>query len=189
MFDRFARPYDSFMRLFHLDDCGALLKRIESEECSVVHDIGGGTGTLADALERCGKAVYLIDPSEAMTRVALAKNSNISVVNSEYVPGLDIPKADVIVLRDVLHHIKSQAAVLDCCYGYLSDNGRILIQDFNPKSLSARMLLVFERCCFERVYPIWPERLKELSTERGMAAELMELSPRDYMCIGRKAAT
>jgi len=186
LFDGFTGLYDSFMKLFGLDDCHVILKEIERRDCSVIHDVGGGTGTLADLLVKSGKTVYLIDPSRAMTTAAGKRNSGIHIINSGYKRKLDVPMADVVVLKDAFHHIKEQEEVLRCCFDNLCEQGRIIIQDFNPKSLSSKLLFMFERCCFERIYPMHPDKLKKLSENIGLNTEFFELNPRDYIYIGTK---
>jgi demethylmenaquinone methyltransferase/2-methoxy-6-polyprenyl-1,4-benzoquinol methylase len=84
----------------------------------VILDIGGGTGHIATYLSRQCKKVYVLDESEKMLSKVQATDKVIPVVGDAFKIEID-EKIDVVLLTDVLHHIKEQEKLIDAIYGQL----------------------------------------------------------------------
>lgn len=192
LFDSYYKQYDSFMKVFGLDDNAAIINQVKQfapDRRLSICDIGGGTGLLAHALIELGHEVTIIDPSTKLTEIAGRRNPGVIIINEPFEtcanPSLR-RGYDLIILRDCFHHIEDQALTLAQIYRSLKAGGSVMIQEFSPRSVSARMIFRFERCCREKVYPVLPERLAEMMTQAGFRHEMIAINRRDYILTGAK---
>lgn len=185
LFDCYAGVYDRFMAWARLDCCDCVLAEIGQKHGRIL-DVGGGTGTLANRLVGMGKRVVVLDPSVPMTRIAKKKNPNIRIVNQSLPDFRCKGKFDCIIFKDCLHHIRDQKRALERCSELLSPEGVLLIQEFWTKRWTGRLLLLFERLCFERITPVDSKRLRRLLKMEGFVCELKPVSKREYLMIGRR---
>lgn len=185
LFRYFANFYDVFIKNLNLGESGYLLKEIESQDCDIIYDVGGGTGILADILVQKGKNVYLIDPCNSMTKIAKKRNSKIRIISSNFGEETNIPKADVIFFRDSFHHIQNQKVVLLHSLKKLNTKGRIIVQDFNPKSFFAKLIFIFEWFCFENPHPIELKHLQQDCEKIGFVSKPIVINSRDYIYVGK----
>ena len=58
LFDSYAKIYDHFMRLFHLDDTSVIEHKLSKGQYHIL-DVGGGSGTLAADLQAAGHQVTI----------------------------------------------------------------------------------------------------------------------------------
>ncbi len=189
LFDVYYRFYDNFMRTFKLDDHQAIVSGVETYAGNrrlKIGDIGGGTGLLAHALIELGHEVTIIDPAKKMTAIAQKLNPQVAIIN-QTLENTSLDRTyDVIILKDCLHHIKAQTQALGKICQILQDDGLLIIQDFSPACISAKCLFLFERCCWEKVYPIYPLKLAEIMTKANFISTISRLNSRDYLVIGVK---
>ena len=104
LFDSYAKIYDHFMRLFHLDDTSVIEHKLSKGQYHIL-DVGGGSGTLAADLQAAGHQVTIVDSSLSMLKEAKKKNTNVKLIHASIQKGLPINKVDVIICRDCLHHL------------------------------------------------------------------------------------
>ncbi len=115
-----------------------------------VLDIGGGIGYGSYLLSRFAEKVYFLDQSQEaldfVDRVWLPLSSNIvpALADSNQGggvggPGIEEDSFDVVVLMDVIEHVKEPMAVLESVKYLLKDEGRLIIttpeEDFYPYSV------------------------------------------------------
>ncbi len=182
LFRFYAKAYDRFMRSFHLDDDSAIIDMIGVGN-KIIADIGGGTGKTADKLIKQGHFVTIIDPCQSMTKRAKKRNQKIRIINQPM--PFDIKgKYDVILFRDCLHHIKKQRETLELCSNKLREGGRIIIADFSPECMKSKLIFLFERICFERIWKVDENKLLNLLHSINMKTQLIRVSDRDYIVIG-----
>jgi demethylmenaquinone methyltransferase/2-methoxy-6-polyprenyl-1,4-benzoquinol methylase len=184
LFKYYAKKYDRFMRRFHLDDDTVILDIIGHGNKRIA-DIGGGTGRTADKLIKLGHFVTIIDPCISMTKRAKKRNQKIRII-SQPMPFDMKEEYDVILFRDCLHHIKEQRKTLYLCYNKLRDDGMIIIADFSPRSIRTKLIFLFERLCFERIWELDEKKLLKLLKSFNMNTQLIKSNDRDYLVIGRK---
>lgn len=172
------------MRRFHLDDDSVIIDIIGMGDKKIA-DIGGGTGRTADKLIKMGHSVTIIDPSSSMTKRAKKRNHMIQIINQSM--PFDIKgEYDIILFRDCLHHIKKQRETLELCSNKLRKDGLIIIADFSPKSIKSKIIFLFERLCFEKVYEVDEKKLLKLLQSMDLKTKLVQVNDRDYIVIGRK---
>lgn len=189
LFDFYYRFYDSFMRMFGLDDNRAIIGKVEALAAGrqfSVCDIGGGTGLLAHRLIELGHEVTIIDPAQKMTEIARQRNPKIVIINKTLAK-IELNRTyDVIILKDCFHHLQAQAVSLVKIACLLKDEGLLVIQEFFPCSVQARLLFLLERCCWEKVCPLHPSELKEMMLEAGFVPAIDRLNKRDYLALSVK---
>lgn len=186
LFHTYAPFYDRFMRLFKLDLQQELIDFIENSKAKVIADIGGGTGVLANELINLGHHVTIIDPCQKMTDIAKARNQKVSIKAISFLKEKSVCCYDIIIIRDCLHHIREQAKVIEKAYQLLKPNGQLIIQDFSPDYNQTKLLFLFERSCFEKIYPIDAEKLEILCQKNGFKTNVKHLNKRDYILVGEK---
>ncbi|WP_180270730.1 class I SAM-dependent methyltransferase [Sporanaerobium hydrogeniformans] len=175
LFKYYAGLYDGFMKKFNLDKNDEILKSLGNVEGKKILDIGGGTGTLANLLQLKGAEVTLIDPSLQMVQKAREKNKHIRIyakVLEELEDELQEEYFDYIIIRDALHHMRRVDEVIKLSHRYLKEKGKILIWEFNSRTLKAKTIYCFERLCFERCHFFTPESLQLLCTPYFREEEL-----------------
>lgn len=184
LFRNYAKVYDRFMRKFHLDDDSIVLDIIGTGDKKIA-DVGGGTGKTADKLIGLGHFVTIIDPCQSMTRRAKKRNHRIRIINKAM--PFDIKeKYDIILFRDCLHHIKEQKETLELCSSRLSEEGIIIIAEFSPESIKSKLIFLFERLCFEKIWEVDETKLLKLLQGMNMNTKLIGVNDRDYIVIGWK---
>lgn len=184
LFQCYAKVYDRFMDKFHLDDDTIILDMIGKGNKKIA-DIGGGTGRTADKLIKMGHFVTIIDPCRSMTRRAKKRNQMIQIIN-QTMPYDIKDEYDVILFRDCLHHIKKQRETLKLCSNKLKKDGFIIIADFSPESIKSKLIFLFERLCFERIWEVEGKKLLKLLESFNMNTKLIQVNDRDYIVIGRE---
>ena len=162
LFDSYAKIYDHFMRLFHLDDTSV-----------IEHKLSKGQ-------------VTIVDSSLSMLKEAKKKNTNVKLIHASIQKGLPINKVDVIICRDCLHHLMNQEKCLKLMLNYLNNNGFILIHDFNQRAFRIKLLFLFERCCFEKIKPVKPEQLVYFSLQNKLNIVFLHQGKWDYICMLKK---
>lgn len=186
LFNRYSKVYDRFMRLFKLDNNEDIIKIFRNIEGKEICDIGGGTGVLADALQKKGKDVTIIDPSVKMTNIAVKRNKNISIINSTLNNHKFNKKFDYIIFKDSLHHIKNQEDIIKKSIEILNDEGHIIIQEFSPSDYKSKIIFIFERFCLEKINPVNEKALVKIMLKYGVKGEIIVINKRDYIFLGKK---
>jgi len=105
-----------------------------------VADFGCGSGVLTQELSRWARHVTAIDKSaqaldQAKARLAREKRSNVSFVEADLhrLPA-GLPKHDLVVISQSLHHVDEPAAVLEEAGRLLKPNGRVVVLELMPHS-------------------------------------------------------
>ena len=161
LFDSYAKIYDHFMRLFHLDDTSVIEHKLSKGQYHIL-DVGGGSGTLAADLQAAGHQVTIVDSSLSMLEEAKKKNTNVKLIHAS------IQKCLKLMLN------------------YLNNNGFILIHDFNQRAFRIKLLFLFERCCFEKIKPVKPEQLVDFSLQNKLNIVFLHQGKWDYICMLKK---
>lgn len=187
LFGCYAGFYDGFMRFWSLDQSEAIMEETRDIRNRRVLDIGGGTGTLADALARRGADVTLADPEKRMTAIARKKNPFVRIV-SAHAHELKLPSDsfDYVILRDALHHIANQEEAVRISHRLLRAGGKLLIQEFDKNFVFAKCIRLFEQLCFERCRLFDEKTLLSLCGRYFAANEIRRAGKFEFLYIGRK---
>lgn len=190
LFNRFAFLYDGFMKVTGLGREERLLRFLGDVREKKVADIGGGTGSLACILTNSGAHVTIIDPSEAMTKIAVKKDGRLKVLNAkaESIP-LGTNEFDFVCMKDCLHHMTEQQKALEEAVRILKPGGKILIQEFNPFHPVGKIIFLFERMAFEKTRMIRPDDLVQSMLDKEVRGKIIPLNTYEYLFCGHKPAT
>lgn len=189
LFKYYANIYDRFMENFKLDSSEAIFEELGHIEGKHILDLGGGTGTLANQLQRLGACVTLVDPSKQMTQIAKQKNPDLKIYTATLQTLEDEfseQQFDVVIIRDALHHIRNQKATIKEVTQYLREDGILLISEFNLKSIKAKCIWCFETLCFERCRMFTKETLLELCSAYFIKQHVIEVSAFEMLYKGEK---
>lgn len=183
-FSNVHERYDEFMHnmgFYRVDEIKEIGKLNSSER---VLDIGAGTGYIAAQLMNSCQEIHLLDESSEMLSHAPDCKELIKVIGD----ALNIPYEDdyfdVIILSDVLHHIKDQDTLMKECYRVLKPTGRIIVHDFHRKHLKTKLLELFERFLFGKLYYRTIEETSELLENSGFNIKKINHRGYYYMILG-----
>ena len=151
-FDKVFKHYDKFIELFNLNKMDEIKDVLELQGDEVVLDIGGGTGRLADYLSKDCQIVYVLDESKGMLSKVKANIKVLPVLGDALDTTFDSNSVDVVIMSDVLHHIKNQKKLIEEIYRILKKDGKLIILDFEKKHIKIRILRVFEYILFGKLY-------------------------------------
>ncbi|WP_195430271.1 class I SAM-dependent methyltransferase [Clostridium sp. D46t1_190503_E9] len=188
LFKYYSKQYDKFMKIFNLDKNKEIIKVIKELNNLEILDIGGGTGTLADALINLGANVTILDPEIKMTNIAKEKNNKIKIING-YATNIDLNDNlfDLIIMRDSFHHIQDKEKTLKECKRLLNNNGKILIYEFDRTHIITKLIYFFERICFEKVKMLSKNEIKKLASQYFDNGEIIKISSYEYIYLGENS--
>jgi SAM-dependent methyltransferase len=109
-----------------------ILDRLHIGPADRVADIGCGTGLYSKGLAKRAKRVLCIDPSAGMLEQIPASNTFIPLQASaeEVASGsasLPYDHLDAILIKEAIHHVRDQSAVLQGLARVLAPGGRLLV--------------------------------------------------------------
>ncbi len=110
---------------------------------SLVLDVGCGTGVLGKALQdkkHC--QVEGIEYSPEAVRIARKRLAKVHVLDIEHGELQTNKKYDIIILADVLEHLKNPTAVLRKFLNFLKPNGKVIISLPNIANWTVRLKLL-----------------------------------------------
>lgn len=186
LFNAIASKYDLIITTMGLSNEKKLLDVIKNFDIEIA-DIGGGTGTLAVMMADKGARVTIIDPCSSMTDIANRKNARIKVINAyaEHIPAQSAA-FDIVCMRDSLHHMEGQEAVLSEAVRILKPKGKIIIQEFDSASRIGKGLCILERLLGEKTKLISGERLVEVLKGLSVEGKIHQISQFEYIFEGWK---
>lgn len=151
-FDKAYRHYDRFMTLFNLYKVDEIKEALDLNGYEIILDIGGGTGYLAKHLCKYCEKFYVLDESKKMLSKVKDKDNIIPLVGNALSTNFEHSSIDVVLLSDVLHHIKDQTRLLDEIYRILKTDGKLLVMDFEKHHFKTKMLRLFEFVLFGKLF-------------------------------------
>lgn len=151
-FDRVYRHYDAFMKLCGLYKTDDILSVLKLNGDEMILDIGGGTGYLANKLSKHCNNIYILDESEKMMSVVTPNDNITTIVGDACHTNFNNNTFDVVILADVLHHIKDQNLLISEVHRLLKSSGKLLILDFDKNHLMTKILISFEYLLFGHLF-------------------------------------
>lgn len=116
---------------------------LDEEPAGPVLDLAGGTGRLADRLERSERSLVVADLSMAMARRARRKGHLSLHARAEALPLASGTFARVLIL-DALHHMEERRGALAECARVLRPGGRLVLFEPDPEHWFGRLVRVGE---------------------------------------------
>lgn len=181
-FDRVAGLYDLAMPSADVDALrdGLSFARRPVER---VLDVAGGTGRASRALAGEGFAPVVVDRSSGM--LARARGDGYAAVRADAgrLPFRD-GSVDAVVVVDALHHLPDPERAVREAARVVAPGGAVVVQEFGPRTLRGRGLVLAERAVgFDSQF--WtPEELCDLFERAGLTARLVS-GGFEYVVAGR----
>ena len=151
-FDKVYKYYDKFIDLFNLNKMDEIKEIMNLKGDEVVLDIGGGTGKLADYVSKDCRKIYVLDESRGMLSRIKPNKKVIPLLGNALETDFVDKSIDVVIIADVLHHIKDQEGLIDEIHRILKGNGKLIILDFEKNHIKIMLLRIFESILFGRLY-------------------------------------
>ena len=130
-----AKNYDKRWQHYCLPSFSKPLQILDLNHGSSLLDVGCGTGIFLEMVEKKFPTTQFngIDPNQAMLAKAAEKLSNkvhLETGNAESLP-YDSQSFDWVVLSNCFGHINNQEAAVNEAHRVLTDDGKIIITDWN----------------------------------------------------------
>ncbi len=153
---------------------------------AVICDIGCGYGFMSAMLKLVApeRQIFAIDYDAQ--KVELAKQAHLNKEGLNFISGdilnVEIPKADAIILADVLHYMpeKQQESCIKKCMASLNENGQIIIRDADTDlakrtkgtkltEFFSTRLLGFNKTEYEKLYFFSGKKIEQLALSNGFS--------------------
>lgn len=165
-FDKVFNHYDNFIKLFNLNKMDEIKAVLDLDGNETIVDIGGGTGKLGNHLSEDCHTIYILDESEKMLSKVMEKEKIVTVVGD----ALDTPfhsnSIDIVIVSDMLHHVKKQQKLIEEIYRILKKDGKILIMEFEKNHIKTRLLRIFEGILFGKLYFLSSKEVVDLIDDK-----------------------
>ncbi|MDS0294821.1 class I SAM-dependent methyltransferase [Halogeometricum luteum] len=186
-FDRVASLYDRLMPSADADALRAGLAFARRDVTRVL-DVAGGTGRASRALAREGLSVdpVVVDFSRGMLARARADGHPVVRADAGSLPVRD-GGVDAVVVVDALHHLPDPERGLREAARVVGPGGVVVVQEFGPRTLRGRGLVLAERAVgFDSTF--WtPTDLCALLSAAGLEPRIVS-EGFEYVVVGRVPA-
>ena len=136
-----------------------LLRLLDLSPKSILLDVGGGTGRVAEALRGKVSKVVVADLSLGMLRYAKGKSLATVCTPAEHLP---FPSGafDRVIMVDALHHVLDQSLTADELWRVLTPGGRILIVEPDIHQFVIKLLALGEKAVLMRSHFLSHENIR-----------------------------
>lgn len=161
-FDKIYKHYDTFMKFTGAYKIEQIENILELQGNEILLDIGGGTGYVATQLSKHCKKIYVLDESQKMLSMMKPSDNVIPVIGDALDLSVIDDNIDIVILTDVLHHIKEQEKLIAEIHRKLNKKGKLLILEFNKNHYKTKVLRLFECLLFRKLYFLSTDQVKAL---------------------------
>ena len=140
-YDKTAEAYDERWHEYNKQTITNINKTLDQNgiEYESLIDYGCGTGEVLYSLLSSNSKlkVYGVDPSEQMREKAREKLQgfqSVEILSLEQIKSL--PKVDLVLTTNALHHFKQPVEVLTTLIGLAKSNGSIYVSDYSKQSIT-----------------------------------------------------
>lgn len=165
-FDRVFKHYDGFINLLKLNQEKEIKDVLKLKGNEIILDIGGGTGRLAKYLSNSCQKIYVLDESIGMLSKVKKSKTVVPVHGDALGTKFQNSSMDVVILSDVLHHIKNHTKLIEEISRVLKKNGNLVLLDFEKNHMKVRLLRAFEHLLFGKLYFKTSQQVKDMIQKR-----------------------
>jgi len=158
-----------------------------SEPQSLLLDVGGGTGRIANAVVDCFEKIIIYDISIPMLLQSKSKNKKISsVCGSVNIIPFNKETFSSIIMVDTLHHIENQRnAVLSICQS-LKSGGIFIIEEPNIRKIAVKIIAILEKILFMRSHFLPSEIIRNWIDQEYYEVQIYEEAFNFFFIIRKK---
>lgn len=147
---------------------------------ALVLDVGGGTGRVARRLSAA--QVVVVDPSRRLLSRARRKRLAVVRADARFLP-FRAGCVPAVVMVDALHHMPEHERVLAETRRVLAPDGRLVVEEFDPRTFGGRMIEAMERVlAFGSVFRSPPD-LADLARRAGFEARVERWDGKEYALV------
>ena len=151
-----------------------------------VLDLGGGSGRIAKFLINKVQKMTVVDSSQKMIEQC-QKRTGLSCVfaESENLPFAN-NSIDRIIIVDAFHHFNNQERAIQEIKRVLTQNGKVVIEEFNPAKIGGRFVMILETVL--RLGSVFhtPPSLAQLFSNNGLNAQIFDAQRKTYYLVADK---
>jgi glycosyltransferase involved in cell wall biosynthesis len=121
-------------------------------ECAARHpnkqsllEIGPGSGAMTEQFQQMGYQVTVVESNPQFAKMARRHAAHVICQDVETIQWDELSKYDVVILADILEHLRDPLYILEKCVDHLNAEGRILITLPNAAHWSVRLELLWGR--------------------------------------------
>ncbi len=140
-FDIISPIYDRFG---HFDRSHPLLELLELPSKTLLVDIGGGTGRVAQVLGDLGCRVIVVDVSTGMLKRVMGKTGLIPLMADAAELPIQPGSVDRILIVDALHHIKRQPETIRELCRLLKPGGVGVVVEPDTRVFLVKLIVLME---------------------------------------------
>lgn len=157
------------------------------EENNLVLDVGGGTGRVAEVIQKQGCEIIIYDQSIHMLRGVGNKNREFLRVCGE-VEEIAFPKGcfDDVIMVDTLHHVKDQQATINSILYILRPGGTFILEEPDIRKFAVKLIAILEKVLLMRSHFLKPEEIVNLVPSDQASVKMLEDGANVYFIIKKK---
>lgn len=129
-------------------------------------DAGGGTGRVAQALQKMVSSIIVADLSSAMLRQVRTKNGLHPVRSCTEKLAFTDGTFDRIIMIDALHHVFNHQETVFELWRVLKPGGRMVIEEPDIRKFGAKLVAVAEKMLLMRSHFVSPEAICTMFTQQ-----------------------
>lgn len=156
----------------------------ELESSSMLLDVGGGTGRIADTMDNCFERIVIYDVSLPMIRESKNKNARIfGICGKVENLGLKINYFDAIIMVDTLHHVENHQKAILSILNALKPGGIFILEEPDIRKFPVKLIAVMEKLLFMRSHFLKPEVVLNWIDKKNFIVNLIEEDNNYYFVI------
>jgi len=156
----------------------------ELDSSSLLLDVGGGTGRIADLMEKCFERIVIYDVSLPMIRESKNKNARIFGICGE-IENLGLKKNyfDAIIMVDTLHHVENHQKAILSILNALKPGGIFILEEPDIRKFPVKLIAVMEKLLLMRSHFLKPEVVSNWIDMKKFTVNLIEEDNNYYFII------
>jgi len=156
----------------------------ELSSTSILLDVGGGTGRIADVMEKCFERIVIYDVSLPMIRESKNKNGKIFGICGK-VENLAMRNNyfDVVIMVDTLHHVENHRKAILSILNVLRPGGIFILEEPDIRKFPVKLIAVMEKLLLMRSHFLKPAVIYNWIDKKDFTAQLIEEDNNYYFII------
>jgi demethylmenaquinone methyltransferase/2-methoxy-6-polyprenyl-1,4-benzoquinol methylase len=156
----------------------------ELESSSLLLDVGGGTGRIADTMDNCFERIVIYDVSLPMIRESKNKNGKIFGICGK-VENLAMRNNyfDAVIMVDTLHHVENHQKAIFSILNVLRPGGTFILEEPDIRKFPVKLIAVMEKLLFMRSHFLKPEVVLNWIDTNNFTVNLIEEDNNYYFII------